>query len=85
MAFPEAEVSVTMTGAEWTALLGRIAGYSFSASGRSIYRSAAKKLQEQLTAASHKNPSTTPAEKMNVFNLKGEPVDEETIMTSSLP
>jgi hypothetical protein len=67
--FPLADVSVTLTGYEWTAILGRIARPNdLSEFGRAQYREAASKLREQLLAASARHPSPGPAEH-NVLDL----------------
>ena len=56
--FPDAEVPVTLTGTEWTALLGRLVRPNdLSPMGRKAYNSAASKLKQQLLAASERHPS----------------------------
>lgn len=57
MAFPEMDVPVTLTGEEWTAVLGRLLRRELSPKGAKIYNGACTKLQEQLLAASNANPS----------------------------
>lgn len=57
MPFPDMNVPVTLTGEEWTTLLARIAGRSLSAKGCRVYNSAARKLKDQLLAASDANQS----------------------------
>lgn len=57
MPFPEMDVPVTMTGEEWTALLGRLVRRPLSPKGEITYKRATEKLQAQLLAASNANPS----------------------------
>lgn len=57
MPFPDMDVPVTLTGEEWTALLGRMVDKRLSKKGETIYRNACMKLQSQLLAASNANPS----------------------------
>ena len=57
MSFPDMDVSVTLTGEEWTTFLARFCGKSLSAKGEKIFHNASKKLQQQLLAASRANPS----------------------------
>lgn len=69
--FPQADVSVTLTGYEWTAILGRIVRpHDLSDFGREQYQEATRKLREQLLAASELHPSPGPAEH-NVLDLQG--------------
>lgn len=51
--FGKRNVTVTLTGEEWFALIANGAGKPLSAEGRSIYLVAAKKMGEQVVAASH--------------------------------
>lgn len=52
--FPQAPVTVTLTGTEWTTIMARLAvgERSLSRTGRAIYRDAARKLADQVVAAS---------------------------------
>ena len=53
--FPKMDVPVTLTGEEWTVVLGRILQRQLSPAGVVIYNRAATKLQDQLLAASKKS------------------------------
>ena len=57
MPFPDMDVSVTLTGEEWTVLIARWIRKPLSEKGEAIYHNASKKLREQLLAASDTNPS----------------------------
>jgi hypothetical protein len=55
--FAEREIAVTMTGAQWFALVARITHSTpkrglFSEEGRAIYRAAGQRLNDQLSLAS---------------------------------
>lgn len=50
MAFSERNITVTLTGAQWFALLARIGGRELSAKGAREYREATERLQKQLLA-----------------------------------
>jgi hypothetical protein len=65
MPFPDMDVSVTMTGEEWTALLGRLISRELSKKGERVYLSATTKLKNQLLAASDANPSLDSDNKEN--------------------
>ena len=51
--FGKQNVTVTLTGEEWFAIIATGAGKSLSPEGRKIYRTAAKKMGEQVVAASN--------------------------------
>lgn len=57
MPFSDMDVPVTLTGSEWTALLGKLTSRGLSPKGVKLYNQAAVKLQTQLLAASNANPS----------------------------
>lgn len=50
--FPAMDVTITLTGTEWTAVLARLVRRELSPEGAKIYNAAAGKMQEQLLAAS---------------------------------
>lgn len=50
--FSQREVSVTLTGAEWTAILARLLLHELSAEGERVYLDAVAKMQVQLLDAS---------------------------------
>jgi hypothetical protein len=50
--FSKTDVTVTLTGEEWFALLARIAKRPLSPEGAAIYHDATIKLQQQILAAS---------------------------------
>lgn len=50
--FPKREVAITLTGAQWFALLTRAVGRSLSPEGARTYNEAAARLTEQLGQAS---------------------------------
>jgi len=50
--FSKLDVTVTLSGEEWFAVLSRIAGRDLSLKGAKIYNAAAGKLQTQILAAS---------------------------------
>jgi hypothetical protein len=52
--FENSDVTITMKGAEWFALVAKAAGKSLSPQGRVIANSAGQKLCDQLSAASNK-------------------------------
>jgi hypothetical protein len=56
--FPDAEIPITLTGSQWTAVLARIVRRSLSDKGQRLYREAATRLQTQLLAASDRHAST---------------------------
>ena len=49
--FPQAEITITLTGEEWTVILARCCGQAFSMKGRATYALASDKLGRQLLAA----------------------------------
>jgi hypothetical protein len=60
--FGNHDVPITLTGAQWIALLGRIVGRDLSPAGVREYREATEKLQAQLLAASDKCKEQRPQE-----------------------
>jgi hypothetical protein len=50
--FSQREVSITLTGAEWTAILARLLLHELSAEGERVYLDAVAKMQVQLLDAS---------------------------------
>jgi hypothetical protein len=50
--FPKRDVTVTLTGEEWTTLLARMINRELSAKGAKVYRQATTKLQQQILAQS---------------------------------
>jgi hypothetical protein len=50
--FSKHDVTVTLTGEEWFALLCRLGGRSLSAKGSKIYDAATSKLQSQIVGVS---------------------------------
>jgi hypothetical protein len=54
--FGETSISITLLGEEWFALMARILGHPLSPEGSRVYRRAADKLSDQLSAASDKVP-----------------------------
>jgi hypothetical protein len=50
--FSKMDVTVTLTGEEWFAIVSRLARKELSRKGAQVYLSAQDKLQEQLSAAS---------------------------------
>jgi hypothetical protein len=50
--FSQREVSVTLTGAEWTALMARLLRQPLSDEGERVRRDAARKIKRQLLDAS---------------------------------
>ncbi len=52
--FENSDVTITMKGAEWFALVAKAAGKPLSPEGRVIANSAGRKMCEQLTAAADK-------------------------------
>jgi hypothetical protein len=78
--FGKAEITVTMLGEEWFALIARTIGRSLSPEGAKLYNRAASKIQEQLTAASeaHKNSENEPpAYPMGCDTLEERDMDRE--------
>jgi hypothetical protein len=56
--FPEAEVPITLTGAQWTAVLARLVRPgALSEYGQRVYREATERLQKQMLAASDRHAS----------------------------
>lgn len=52
--FGKQNVTVTLTGEEWFAIIAKGANQDLSPVGRKIWRDAAKKMGEQVVAASNK-------------------------------
>jgi hypothetical protein len=50
--FSQREVSITLTGAEWTALMARLLRQPLSDEGERVRRDAARKIKRQLLDAS---------------------------------
>lgn len=73
MPFPDMDVSVTLTGEEWTALLAKLTSRGLSAKGIRVYDSAARKLQAQLLAASNANPSIRGVNRRDLGNVLENP------------
>lgn len=57
--FSNMDVTVTMKGEEWFALLARIIGRDLSAKGARTYNTAAGRMQEQILAASRESLKPT--------------------------
>ena len=58
MAFSDMDVSVTMKGEEWFALLARIERVPLSAKGAKAYNRGMTKLQKQIVAVAKANPDS---------------------------
>ena len=57
MSFRDMDVTVTMTGEEWFALMAKMAGNSLSVKGQDALNRAMKALYQQVGAASDANPA----------------------------
>jgi len=57
--FSELDVSVTLTGAEWTAVLARLLRQALSPEGERVFETASKKMQGQLLEACKVAPQET--------------------------
>lgn len=52
--FGSSQITVTLTGEEWFAIISEIGGKALGPEGRKLYREAAKKLGDQVVIAASK-------------------------------